>query len=67
LVRRGEELGTTIDRVPAAEVKQIDARLPAALAGLGDAAAAVERRRAAGGTSRARVLEQLEEAAAAFA
>jgi argininosuccinate lyase len=66
LVRRAEELGATIDQVPAADVKQIDARLPAALLKLGDAEAAVERRRTVGGTSRARVQEQIGEAEKAF-
>jgi argininosuccinate lyase len=66
LVRRAEELRLTIDRVGADEVKKIDARLPAALGALGDAAASVERRRASGGTSRARVLEQIAAAEQAF-
>jgi argininosuccinate lyase len=67
LVRRAEELGSTMDKVPAAEVKKIDARLLAALPSLGDAEAAVERRRTVGGTSRARVQEQIREAEKAFA
>jgi argininosuccinate lyase len=67
LVRKAEDLGTTIDRVPAGDVAAIDARMPAVLAGLGDAAAAVERRTVAGGTARARVLEQIAEARALFA
>jgi argininosuccinate lyase len=66
LVRRGEELGVPIDRVPVAEAGAIDPGLPPVLARLGDAEAAVERRRAAGGTARAAVLAQLEAAAAAF-
>lgn len=67
LVRRAEELGTTIDRVPEKEVAKIDERMPEILATLGDAEAAVERRQVAGGTSRRRVLEQIAEAEAAFA
>ena len=66
LVRRGEELGVPIDRVPAGEAGAIDPGLPAVLARLGGAEAAVERRRTAGGTARAAVLAQLEAAAAAF-
>ncbi|MFI5214040.1 MAG: argininosuccinate lyase [Gemmatimonadales bacterium] len=67
LVRRAEELGATIDKVPASDVKKIDARLAAALPRLGDAEAAVERRVTVGGTSRARVQEQIMEAVKAFA
>lgn len=66
LVRRAEEMNVTIDRVPGPDVAAIDARMPQVLAGLGDAEAAVERRRAAGGTSRQRVLEQLAEAEKTF-
>jgi argininosuccinate lyase len=66
LVRRAEDLGSTIDRVPASDVAAIDARMPAVLASLGDAEAAVERRRTIGGTSRQRVLEQIAEAEKVF-
>ena len=66
LVRQAEQSGSTIDQVPAAEVKKIDPRLGTALAALGDAEAAVERRSAAGGTCRARVEQQLREAEQAF-
>jgi len=66
LVRRAEELGTTMDRVGTADVAAIDPRLPAVLAGLGGAEEAVERRRVAGGTARAAVLAQLDAAAAAL-
>ena len=66
LVRRAEDLNVTIDRVPAPDVAAIDARMPQVLAGLGDAESAVERRQAAGGTSRQRVLEQLAEAEKTF-
>ena len=66
LVRRAEELGTTIDRVAVADAAAIDPRMPAVLANLGDAEAAVERRCAVGGTSRARVLEQIAEAEHCF-
>lgn len=59
LVRRAEELSTTMDRVPGGEVSKIDPRMPAVLSSLGDAGAAVERRTAIGGTSRKRVLEQI--------
>jgi argininosuccinate lyase len=62
LVRRAEDLGVTIDRVPKAEVAKIEGRMPAVLASLGDAEAAVERRQAVGGTSRQRVMEQIAEA-----
>ena len=67
LVRRAEDLGTTMDTVPTADVTAIDARMPPVLATLGDAEAAVERRQVVGGTSRARVLEQIAEAERAFA
>ena len=67
LVRRAEDLGVTMDRVPQADLVRIDARMPGILANLGDAEAAVERRRATGGTSRQRVLEQIEAAEKAFA
>jgi len=66
LVRRAEDLGVTMDKVPPAEVKLIDARVPAVLANLGDAEASVERRRAVGGTSRQRVMEQITEAEKLF-
>ncbi len=66
LVRRAEDLGVTIDRVSPADVAAIDARMPQVLANLGDAEAAVERRRSMGGTSRQRVLEQLSEAEKTF-
>jgi argininosuccinate lyase len=66
LVRRAEDLGVTMDKVPPADVKAIDARVPGVLANLGDAEASVERRRAVGGTSRQRVMEQITEAEKAF-
>jgi len=66
LVRRAEELGVPLDRVGAAEAKQLHAALPAALGALGGAEAAVERRSLPGGTARSAVLEQLEAARAAF-
>jgi argininosuccinate lyase len=66
LVRKAEELGCSLDRVPSAEAARIDAALPGVLARLGDAEAAVERRMVAGGTARAAVLTQLEAAAEAF-
>jgi argininosuccinate lyase len=66
LVRRAEDLGVTMDRVPAPDVKAIDGRMPAVLANLGDAEASVERRRAVGGTSRQRVMEQISEAEKLF-
>jgi len=66
LVRRAEDLGVTMDKAPAADVKAIDARLPAVLASLGDAEASVERRRTVGGTSRQRVMEQITEAEKLF-
>ncbi|MDP3774826.1 MAG: argininosuccinate lyase [Gemmatimonadales bacterium] len=66
LVRKAEELGAPIDRMPAAEAAGIDPELPALLARLGGAEAAVERRRVAGGTSRAAVLAQLDAATSAF-
>ncbi len=67
LVRRAEELGTTIDRVAPADAAAIDQRLPAVMSALGGAEDAVERRQVTGGTARARVLEQLAEAVRAFA
>jgi argininosuccinate lyase len=66
LVRRAEELGVTMDRVPADDVAAIDRRLPVVLARLGGALDAVERRRVAGGTARSAVVDQLAEAARAF-
>ena len=66
LVRRAEDIGTTMDKVPTTDVASIDARIPAVLAKLGDAEASVERRRAVGGTSRQRVMEQIAEAEKLF-
>jgi argininosuccinate lyase len=66
LVRRAEDLGTTMDKVPTTDVASIDARMPAVLAKLGDAEASVERRRAVGGTSRQRVMEQIADAEKLF-
>jgi argininosuccinate lyase len=66
LVRRAEDLGVTMERVPEADVAAIDARLPAVLARLGGAVEAVERRRVPGGTARAAVEAQLADAARAF-
>ena len=66
LVRRAEELGTTIDRVGPDAVAALDPRLPPVLARLGGAAEAVERRRVPGGTARAAVLVQLAAADAAL-
>lgn len=66
LVRRAEDLGLTIDRVPGPDVAAIDPRLAGVLATLGDAEAAVERRQAVGGTSRQRVREQIEAAGEVF-
>jgi argininosuccinate lyase len=66
LVRRAEDLGTPLDRVPPADVAAIDSRLSGVLARLGGPAEAVERRRTPGGTARAAVLEQLEAAERAF-
>jgi argininosuccinate lyase len=66
LVRHAEEAGTTMDRVGASAAAAIDPRLPPVLARLGGAEEAVERRRVPGGTARAAVLAQLEEAAAAL-
>jgi len=67
LVRRAEELGVAVDGVPDAEVRAIDARLAAPLAGLGGAEEAVERRTVEGGTARASVRDQLQRARGAFA
>jgi argininosuccinate lyase len=67
LVRRAEALGLPIHRVPAAEAAALSPDLPEALGRLGDAEAAVERRRAAGGTARAAVEVQIAAAAALFA
>ena len=66
LVLRAEELGVALDRVPAEEARRVDERLPAQLAALGGPEEAVERRRAEGGTARARVREQLALARRAF-
>lgn len=66
LVRRAEDLGVTMDKVPAADVTAIDGRMPGILANLGDAEASVERRRAVGGTSRQRVMEQIADAEKLF-
>lgn len=67
LVRRAEELGTTIDRVGSDAAAALDPRLPPVLASLGGAAESVERRRVTGGTGRAAVLAQLAAAAEALA
>jgi argininosuccinate lyase len=67
LVRRAEELGVPLDRVGGAEAAAIDPGLPAQLAALGGASAAVERRALPGGTARSAVTAQLEAARAAFA
>ncbi len=67
LVRRAEELGTTIDRVGMAAATALDPRLPPVLARLGGAEEAVERRGVPGGTARAAVLAQLDAAGAALA
>lgn len=66
LVRRAEDAGLTITAIGADQVAAIDARLGPVMAQLGDAEAAVERRTVRGGTSRARVREQLAEAEALF-
>lgn len=66
LVRKAEELGVAIDRVPTAEATKVDPAFPDLLARLGGPGAAVERRRVEGGTTRAAVLKQLDAAAAAF-
>jgi argininosuccinate lyase len=66
LVRRAEELGVTIDRVPESDVRGIDAGMPQVLARLGDAEAAVERRIVHGGTSRSSITVQIETAAKIF-
>jgi argininosuccinate lyase len=66
LVRRAEELGTAVDRVPPSDAAAIDARLAPVLARLGGPEEAVERRGAAGGTARAAVMRQFEAAERAF-
>jgi len=66
LVRRAEELGVPFGAVESGEVARLDPRLPAALARLGGAEAAVERRAVAGGTARAAVLAQIRAAREAF-
>ncbi len=66
LVRRAEELGVGMDRVGAEDAARVDPDLPALLARLGGAEAAVERRTVPGGTARAAVLRQLEAAEAAY-
>ncbi len=66
LVRRAEELGVTIDRVPDGDVRKIDAGMPPVMARLGDAEAAVERRIVAGGTSRNNIMTQIETAERLF-
>jgi argininosuccinate lyase len=67
LVRRAEELGVELDGVPDPEVRAIDPRLAAPLAGLGGAEESVERRVAEGGTALASVRDQLRRARGAFA
>lgn len=67
LVRRAEELGVGLDAVPAEQVRALDPRLAEALAALGGAEAAVERRQVEGGTARRAVQNQLERARDAFA
>jgi argininosuccinate lyase len=67
LVRRAEELGTTLGQVGDADVRAIDPRLPPVLRSLGGAAEAVERRRLPGGTARGAVEAQLAAAERALA
>jgi argininosuccinate lyase len=66
LVRRAEALGVPLDRVPPEAAAAIDPALPAVLARLGGAEAAVERRVVRGGTARQAVREQLQRAEAAL-
>jgi len=62
LVRRAEELGVSASEVPAQERATLDARLTDLPEDLWNSDRAVERRCAIGGSSRQRVLEQLETA-----
>lgn len=66
LVRRAEQLGVPLDQVPAAEVAGLDPMLPGVLPRLGGAAESIERRALVGGTARAAVVAQLEEAERIF-
>ena len=66
LVRRAEELGVDVDRVPQAEATAVDPRLAGVLARLGGPEQSVERRRTPGGTGRAAVMRQLEAAERTF-
>ncbi len=62
LVRRAEELGVPVSDVPASERATLDPRLEDLPDDLWDPERALERRSAFGGSSRERVLEQLEAA-----
>jgi argininosuccinate lyase len=67
LVREAERLNTPLDRVPVAVAAALHPALAAALAGLGDWEASVERRATPGGSSRASVESQLDALERAFA
>jgi argininosuccinate lyase len=62
LVQRAEELGVSVSAVPPTELAKLDPRLGKLPHDLWDPERALERRCALGGSSRERVLEQLEEA-----
>lgn len=66
LVRAAETRGVTLERVPPEVAAEIDARLPAALAQLGDWEDSVEHRGTAGGASRGAVATQLDDLVRAF-
>jgi argininosuccinate lyase len=67
LVREAEQSNTPLDRMPVAAAAAIHPALAAALAGLGDWEASVERRATPGGSSRASVESQLDALERAFA
>jgi len=67
LVKKAEQSGVSLRDVPSDQVAAISAKLPSVLARLGGAEESVERRSLPGGTARAAVLAQLEDAVQAFA
>ena len=62
LVRRAEDLGVSVAAVSAAERAKLDPRLEQLPDDMWDSVRAIERRSALGGSSRERLLEQLEAA-----
>lgn len=59
-VRLAEEQGVSIDALTLEQLQEIDPRFEEDVMGVWDYEASVERKSSIGGTSRARVLEQVE-------